>query len=291
MQISPIPSSQNQVQQDPGNANSMNPRSIRLNVNRTPGYEPRPSAQIQDLPPAVTEPKAETTDTPKEPEATGPLSPQFAALAKQRRALQVKERELQEREKSLSSSGQGSIPLDRLKSEPLRVLLESGVTYEQLTEEILKNQGNPEINTLKAEINSLKEGVDKRFNEREQQAEQQVLNEMRQEASKLVAANDDFELIRETDSLSDVMKLIEQTYRKSGEVLDVKEACQLVEDELLKEAQKLAKLKKLQSQHAQIQQQLQPQRGFRTLTNRDTATPPMSAKQRALAAFRGELKR
>lgn len=289
MNISPIPSSQNQVQTDPGNANSMNPRSIRLNVNRTPGFEPR-QAQVQEMPGKVTQPD-DDKETIQEPEATGPLSPQFAALAKQRRALQVKERALQEREKQLSSPGQESIPLSRLKSEPLSVLLESGVTYEQLTEEILKHQGNPEIRALKTELNSLKEGIDQKWTQRDQQAEQQVLAEMRSEASKLVAQDDDFELIRETRSVPDVMDLIERTYRQSGEVLDIREACQLVEDELFKETQRLAKTKKVSSQFGPVQQQLQPQRGFRTLTNRDTATAPMSAKARALAAFRGELTR
>lgn len=243
------------------------------------------------MPGRVAPPEQDTEDTPKDPEATGPLSPQFAALAKQRRSLQVKERELAEREKKLSNPGQGSIALDRLKAEPLRVLLESGVTYEQLTEAILKDQSNPEIRTLKDEFTSLKEGVNKQLTDRDQQAEQQVLQEMRREATNLVAQNDDFELIRGTESVPDVMQLIERTYRKTGEVLDVKEACQLVEDELFKETQKLAKLKKVQSQFAPVQQQLQPQRGFRTLTNRDTANAPMSAKQRALAAFRGELTR
>ncbi len=289
MQITPMPSQQNQVQADPSNANSMNPRSIRLNVNRTPGFD-RERAQVQEMPGPVT-PPAQDTDTPKDPEATGPLSPQFAALAKQKRAIQVKERELAEREKKLSSPGQGSIALDRLKAEPLRVLLESGVTYEQLTEAIVKDQGNPEIRTLKDEMNSLREGMDQKLSQRDQQAEQQVLQEMRREATNLVADGDDFELIRGTESVPDVMQLIERTYRKTGEVLDVKEACQLVEDELFKETQKLAKFKKVQSQFAPTQQQLQPQRGFRTLTNRDTATAPMSAKQRALAAFRGELTR
>ena len=114
---------------------------------------------------------------------------------------------------------------------------------------------------------------------------------MRREATSLVSQGEDFELIRGTQSVPDVMQLVERTYRETGEVLDIREACQLVEDELFKETQKLAKLKKVQSQFAPIQQQLQPQRGFRTLTNRDTATAPMSAKARALAAFRGELTR
>ncbi len=181
----------------------------------------------------------------------------------------------------------------RLKSEPLSVLLEAGVTYDQLTEAILANQGDSKVSALEAKISALEQGIDKKLSDREVQAEQQVLAEMRKEAERLIVS-DDFELVRETKSVPDVMSLIERTYRETGEVLEVTDALKLVEDELFSRNQKLAGLKKMQSlfkpaEHIPVQQKSTP--GMRTLTNRDTASIPMSPKARALAAFRGELKK
>jgi hypothetical protein len=117
---------------------------------------------------------------------------------------------------------------------------------------------------------------------------------MRKEAQTLVAEGEDYELVRETRSIPQVMTLIERTYRETGEVLEVSEALKLVEDELYKDSLKLAALKKVQSGLAPAQpapQPMQPQRQMRTLTNRDTASVPMSRKARALAAFQGTLKK
>ena len=261
-------------------------RSIQMQTNATPSYQQDPR-QIPNNSGIIT-----PDQTNAQVEATQPISPQFAALAKQRRALQVKERELLAKEKALSSSsGQSdSIALARLKQEPLNVLLEAGVTYDQLANDLMSNQSNSEINALKAELNAMKTGIDQKFIERETQAKQQALFEIKKEVQILANQGDDFELIRGTGSVMDVMQLIERTYDKTGEVLDIREAMALVEEELFKEAQKIAGLKKMQS-HFQSQQapQMTRHQGMRTLTNKDTASVPSSRQARAMAAFYGTL--
>ncbi len=292
MKISPVPSQANSTAGsagDPQVSRVQSVRSLRMNTNATPGTIPLPEA---DASLATSDPNSDATV-----EATQPLSPQLAALAKQRRALQVKERELADREKALTSQPATQVDADliaRLKSQPLSVLREAGVTYEQLTEAILGDQsGNgAEIQELKDQIAALEQGVDKKLSDRDQQAEQQVLAEMQREAVSLASEGDAFELVRETRSIPQVMELIEKTYRKTGEVLDVQEALQLVEDELIAESLKLAALKKVQGRLQPEPQQFQPQpRQMRTLTNRDTAQVPLTPKQRALLAFTGQLKR
>jgi hypothetical protein len=255
-----------------------------MHTNATPGMV---EAQVQELPRPLS-----PLDNNKEGEReeTQPLSPQFAALAKQRRALQ-QERQAFEREKAerAAATPGATVDLARLKSEPLRVLLESGVTYDQLTQSILANDSgyNPEIQALKAELKALKDGVDNTLSERDKQARAQVLSEMRREATRLVQ-DDSYELVRETRSIPKVMELIERTFDDSGEVLDVTEAMQLVEAELEKDSLRLAQLKKIQSRLSPPVAQPQPQqRPVRTLTNRDTASVPVSAKARAMAAFYG----
>jgi hypothetical protein len=230
-------------------------------------------------------------------EETRPLSPQFAALAKAKRALQVKEREIAEREKALEQQGTqvpSGIEVDRLKADPLSVLLEAGVTYEQLTDAIMNGPSasgsNAEIMRLKAEIESLKAGIDSKFTERDTLAEQQVLAEMRREADALVNGTDDFKYVRAMKTQSAAVELVKRTFKETGEMLDIEEALSLVNEECRKDFDALSQAL-TPAQQMQQQQQLQNQStGMRTLTNRDNARPVMSKRDRALAAFYGTLK-
>lgn len=265
-------------------------RALKMSTNATPG-------RMETAPVEPEVPLSDTSD-PAASEATQPLSPQYAALAKQRRALQVKEREIADREKALEtkSSTQGDVvTLAQLTSDPVGVLLNSGVTFEKLTDAVMKyNSGvSPELESLKAEIKALKEGVDQKWTERDTQAEEQVLAEMVKDATKLAAQGDDYELVRETHSIPLVRDLIKRTYKETGEVLDVRDALKFVEDELINDSLKIARIQKVQKQMAPPPAPVPPQqhRQMRTLTNRDTATPPLSAKQRAMAAFNGTLKK
>jgi hypothetical protein len=273
-----------------------NIRTIKMKTNVSPDRfdATEVTQQVDSAKPDVTE------QTNAVIEDTKPLSPQAAALAKARRALQVKERELADREKALESKTTGSSEdlVARLKSQPLSVLQEHGVTYDQLTEAILADSSglNPAIQELKAEIKALKEGVDKNLSERDSQAEQQVLRQIRKEAEQLAREGDTFELVREERAVPDVIRLIHETYKKHGEVLDTSEAMQLVEDELLKDNLRRANFKKIQSkltpsQPQQQAPQAQRQNQIRTLTNRDSSTVPLSRRERALLAFQGNLKR
>jgi pyruvate/2-oxoglutarate/acetoin dehydrogenase E1 component len=113
------------------------------------------------------------------------------------------------------------------------------------------------------------------------------------EAERLAKEGEAFELIRTKDAYDRVLRRIYNTYKKTGRVLDVSEAMESVENELLAEAEKLAAIKKVQSKIALPAQALpsQPQQKRMTLTARDTAAPAMSRRARALAAFQGTLKR
>lgn len=274
-------------------------RKIKMKTQRSPEryLEEAMEPVAQEASPQSAIPDAEV-EANATIEDTKPLSPQFAALAKQRRALQVKERELADREKALQSDPtkiDGSELIARLKSQPLSVLQEHGVTYDQLTDAILNNQDglNPEIQALKAEIKALKEGVDQKFVSREEQAEEAALTEMLGQAESLAKDGDAYEMIRERNAYDQVLRLIHKTYKDTGRVLDVSEAMNTVETQLLEEAVKQASINKVRGKLTPTPQpqQQQGQRVMKTLTNRDGASVPMSAKARAVAAFRGELKR
>jgi hypothetical protein len=275
-------------------------RKIKMRTNVSPDRIEQ-AQTIQD--PAIEESGviSDATETEQATsEETRPLSPQFAALAKQRRAIQVKEMELKKREDALAAGSNDQGLSTRLKSEPLSVLQEQGILndqfYTQLTDLILSGQSgiNPDIQKLQAEIKALKEGVDKTLTDRDSQAEKQALDEMMREASFLSKDGDAFEMIRETKSLPDVRDLIHRTYKQTGEVLDVSDAMNLVETELLNESLKIANLSKIKNKLIPQQplSQTPTQRNtIRTLTNRDSSLPNLDRRARAIAAMNGTLKR
>lgn len=266
-------------------------RTLTMKTNATPGYVPQ-EQELNDTPPATLEHNEQEAS-----EVTKPLSPQFAALAKQKRALQVKERELLEREKALSAEPQRTgIDISRLKSDPLGVLQEAGVSYDDLTNVLLN--GKPQnfevqsmIQSLKDENNSLRETIDQKFTERDTQAEQQVLREITREAEYLASQSEQFKGVKATKSVPDVVDLIHRTWKESGEILDTTEALKLVEEQLREELAPIAR--ELGYQDPQKFGELRPTRQpqMRTLTNRDGSSSHLTPKQRAIMAFEGKLKR
>jgi hypothetical protein len=246
---------------------------IKLNTRETTPNQP----QAQSAPPPSQNNTIETPAT-EEPK---PLSPQFAALAREKRALQVKERELAEREKAMTTSPADTVKLADLKSKPLDVLLAHGITYDQIVEGILANPGNPELEALKAELKAVTDRVDQIPRDQEAASKAQVIQEMTSEARKL-AATPEFELVKATGSIPQVIELIERSFEKTGEILDVKEAMSLVEDDLFEQNMKIAQSAKIRNA---IAPQAPPKPGMRTLTNKDSSSPVLSAKERARRAF------
>lgn len=277
-------------------------RRITMNTNATPGNYPDETAQ--DPAAIAADPAAQTTDPAKPAtEDNQPLSPQLAALARQRRALQVKERELADKVKAFES--QSAVAGDVInvadlkadKANIISVLLSKGFTFDDIRDSVLANQQsgyNPKISELEQKFKALEGSFEKKLTDRETQAEQAALSEMKRDATLLTAQGEDYALIRETGSIPKVMQLIEKTYRTTGEVMRVREALSLVEDDLNNTYLNIAKIGKVQSQlapQAQPQTPPQMQRQMHTLTNRDTANATMGRKARALAAALGTLKK
>ena len=270
-------------------------KTITMQTNRTVNRDIPAQEEV------APEPEIANSDTSVQAnatrEVTQPLSPQFAALAKQRRALQQERAALDRDKASLAGPTRAELEA-KIKSQPLSVLQELGVTYDQLTQDILAAQGGitPEITALKAEIKALKEGVDKTFSDKDSAAEKSVLAEMRRTINNLASQGDDFELVRETRSQPEVLDLIHRTWKQTGEIMDEAEAMRLVEDDLINQSLKIAKLKKVQGKltpEVPLEQQpksavTQPQTSMRTLTNKDSGVRQMSRRQRAIAAALGQ---
>lgn len=278
-----------------------NVRSLKMRTNFSTNRD-EPATELQEsgtnpVPPTTESSIPEATEQGAV-EATQPLSPQFAALAKQKRAFQLEKAEFEKQKAEQATRSNGFDPEQfkaRVQSDPLGVLQEHGVTYDALTEAILsdKNQENPKILALEQQIKALKEGVDKTFQTNEQRAEESALTEMLYEAEALSKEGEDFEMIRSEDAHDQVLRLIHKTYKDTGRVLDVRDAMNKVETTLMARAEKLASINKVRNKIAPPSPppaQLAP-RGMRTLTARDTASPVSDRRARAIAAMTGTLKR
>lgn len=262
----------------------------------------------------------------KTEKAEEPLSSQYALLARrekalrakamqQEQALKAKEAEIaREREaiKAKEAEYQSKfISKDQLKdpSKVLDLLSDLGLSYDELTQAAL-NAPKPEdiqrmreINELKAQIEELKSEQNKTksaYEESQTRAYQQALAQIKQETAALVKNDPNFEAIAATNSIDDVVELIETTFKQDGILMTVEEAAQEVEAYLVEEAAKLARLNKIQQklkpaekpvskptvEAKQIQQEEKP--GIKTLTNSMGTSRQLSARERAILRFKGE---
>lgn len=266
-----------------------------------------------------------TEETPKAPEKDPALERQFQLLARQERALNAKrqqqeqaikarEEQLAAREAAIAAKDQeyrsGYISKDRFKQDPLSILAETGVSYEELTQQLISQQPTDprvqaKIDRLEAqlaEMQKLTETSQKANEEKQQQAYQAALNQIKLDTTKLVEKDPEFELIKATDSIQDVVDLIEETYKLKGYVMPVKEAAEEVEAFLLEETSRLTNLEKIKKRlanasatqkPAEVKPQpakVQTQPTMKTLTNAASSARKLSAKERAMLAFKGELK-
>jgi DNA repair exonuclease SbcCD ATPase subunit len=290
-----------------------------------------PETRQDDNTEADQEVTAAPTETPKETPKTEEetaLSRQFAQLARQERALRAKaqqqdqalkarEAALQAREAELASKSQTDmtkyLAKDAFKQDPLTALAEAGISYEELTQQIISQQPvDPRIkNTisrLETEIRELRaanEETKKSAAEQQTQAYQAAVKQIEMDAKNLVKSDPTaYEAISKTGTVKEVVKLITETYKKDGVLLTVEEAAQQVEDYLVEEnynmATKIEKIKrKIQasapnvsdkSAQALAEKAVKQTQPMKTLTNATSSSRQLSAKERAILAFKGELK-
>lgn len=267
----------------------------------------------------VTPPADATSDATQTKEVEQSLSPRYAQLARQEKALRQRDAaikaeraELQKLKDDLllekATYASQYVPKDRLTRETLQVLQEQGIDYSALTQQALSS-ADPELSRRDAEINGLKavieelkkdvQGTKDSFKQNQEQSYTQAVAMIRQEAVSLVKNDPTFETIKATNSVSEVVDLIQKTFEEGldedhpkGTLMSVEEAAQIVEEHLVEQYAKVAKLEKIQKRNApkveppkQVQEQ-KPQGSKPTLTNTMTGTAKKeySSRQRAMFA-------
>lgn len=256
---------------------------------------------------APAEPPKEATKTPEEEQ----ISSQYAQLARQskafraqvaaeKNALKAREDAVKAKEAEMHSN---YVPKERITKDTLRVLQEQGLTPEQITNMVL-NQPDPvqqqyenKIAALEQKLSALEEGQNatkKSFEDQQRASYTQAVNMIRNEATSMVESDAAFETIKATNSVEEVVDLITKTYDKEGRMLTVEEAANAVEEYLVEEALKIARLGKIQQRLKPAtpakSTASEPKTATKTLTSAMNTSRPLTAKERAILAFKGELK-
>ena len=315
---------QQAAEQPVQNANNVTPEeisAIKPSTKTVSGQEHINEASTEP----VSETPSEATDTRKEE----PLSNQYAILARKEKQLRAKiqaqeaatrtrETELKAREAALEAklNSQKSdyeskyVSKDSLLQNPIQALSELGLTYDQLTqyamnapkaEDVAREQHIKRLEAKLAELETGQKKVLETFEESQQNSYKQALNQMRVQAQSLVKTDPSYETIAAygKEALDEVVTLIERTWNEDQILLDVEEAVKAVEEELTERALKFARLNKIQQRikpatspvvKQQVAEAPKQTTQVKTLTNQMGASKPLNAKQRAILAFKGELK-
>ncbi len=261
---------------------------------------------------------------PAKPASEDPQSSQYAILARKEKALRAQAQQQQqalkaereaikaeraEVERLKQEMNTNYVSKQQLKSQTLQTLKDAGVTYDEVTQQQIDESNiSP---SMQAHINRLEARLQKQEteleNSRKNQAEQQdqsykaALDQIRADAQDIINSDPAFEVTKATRSVKAVVDLIEMTFKETGKVMDTETAVREVEEELIARADRLLNIEKIKNrkpkapatqQTSQTQRPSQPQQQqtMRTLTNATTSQRQLSAKERAILAFKGELK-
>lgn len=213
--------------------------------------------------------KAKTTEEIKAKIEADKFAAKFAALSRKEKQLRERERQMQAHIKQLEEAAKAKeaelssklIDPTRLKREPLKVLEETGLTFQQLAELVL-NDGKPtpdmliseKERELKAEIESIKKQIEaKEQAEAEARLQAQIDNFKGKIQSEIANNTTDYELINANGAFDLVYEVIEAHHARTaaesddgqGEILSIKAAADAVEQHLLEEAKKVLGLSKI----------------------------------------------
>lgn len=294
------------------NPTQVSPEEMGAIIKKTEQSDTSDSVQAE-APPKQEE--AKSADSDSKPKTEDPLSPQYALLARKEKALRANAQAIKAREDAIKAKeaelaskdaeyASKYIQRDKLLADPLSILSELGISYDELTNKILgtptEGQPSQELQALKAEIKAIKDAQDQAnqaAKDNQQNQYKQAVNQIRNEAKALVNSDPNLETIKVTNSVNDVVELIEKTFAEEGRLMTVEEAAAEVEEYLIEEGMKLARIEKIQKRlqpkvetppkQSEPKQQQQPT--MKTLTNAVTASKPLTARERAMLAFKGQL--
>ena len=285
-----------------------------------------PSQRQEDVVEASAPEESHVEASRVEPKQDPEAIRQFEHLKRQERQARLRaqeadkklkqyEEQLKSRDAQLAAKdaqySRGYYTADQIKNDYMRVLAEAGVSPDAAIQQLLNQQ--PEDPRMQAKLGALEaqiaklnaslESNEKSYNEQQAQSYDAAVKQISSDVYSLVRQDPgQYEAIRTARAQKDVVDLIEQTFKQDGHLLSVEEAAAEVENYLVDEAMKFTRLEKIQKklqenqaasrskQAATASASQKQQQPMKTLTNATGSSRQLSARDRALLAFKGELK-
>lgn len=271
----------------------------------------------------------ETTPEPEVPKVDAETERKFQELTRQERILRAKaqkqasdlkaaEAALSAREATLAAreaklDPSKYIERSRIKAETLGVLAEEGIDYNTLTEQLISQSAkDPRVEAQISRLEQTIKGLEAKIEATEQNQTQQrtadynnALKQIERDVTALVKdSTEEYEAIVKTNSIKEVVDLIERQYQADGTLLSIEEAAAEVENYLVEESlSQVSRIDKIKKRLAQSnastaapksEEKKTPAKPadtqMKTLTNAQASTRKLSARERALLAFKNELK-
>lgn len=207
---------------------------------------------------SVAEPliAAPLEDAATKPEA---LSPKLAQIKEQQRKLAEKEKSLLEREKTVSDKESLK---KAIREKPIQTLTELGVSFQELAEAIVKDEGGgvpkdsgtlalEKAEELQAELARRDEAEKKGREQAEEQYVRRVYADYKNRLNSFVEGNKEtYEYVHALGAQDLVFNIVEEYYNKHGVVPDMDKAAEAAEKYLESRAEQASKLNKFKSKFA-----------------------------------------
>jgi cell division septation protein DedD len=216
--------------------------------------------------PATSNPQASSATAPEVTASPEKVSAKFAALARKEKqalvkleAAKTREQALIAREQALQAREAKLQEFENIKStNPLRALEMTGVSYQDLTQTVLNNgELTPEmqINNLRKEVETFKEQQERLAKEqaeaaakRASQDEQEILATFKSEIDTFIKGQGSkFELIQSFNQTGLVYDTIDAQFQRTGRILSISEASEMVEKYLESEIEKALEIPKFRA--------------------------------------------
>ncbi len=234
----------------------------------------------------------ETPTEVKVPEVN-PLAEQFQRVAKQEKHLQEERKKIDEARRSFEAEKNDADIYRSLKSkDPFEILNHFGLDYDKLTKLAIDKSkpGDPiarkALEAVERLQNELKEKDSQVHKEKIGRAEMQLMNDIN-----TTIKSGEFDVIEKLDAVGTVREYLEEMYAQTGEIPDIKEACQAVTNHIVGLYQKISDSKWIKPKDIpeKIEEILQPK--AESISNKmsqtsATLSKPMTESDRMNAAIK-----
>lgn len=228
----------------------MSPRATTAPITTEQPLKSQTASPVPNQPVKASLEETAVGQSPK-PNEDPMLSSKFAALARKEKAIRQRQLEIQsfesEREQLRKEVADAKVYRERLRSHPLDVLNEEGVTYDQLVEraKAMVDPSTKQSLDLQDKITKLEESIQKQQEEAQRNAttqRDQAVKQISMDVQSLIDSDPAYETVRDFGYGEAITELITRTYDEEGHLLTTEQAAKQVEDYLKSEITRLSSI-------------------------------------------------